>query len=119
MLSRPEDVWAVVYTPLQELKAETIDSPDVPWLDRRGRFLDKLGITDLERQPAVGELIQYLDGLPEEQRDALLRTDELDQMTYTLVERHAPAAHQVEPTTEPYDEAEWASYLVENGTAWN
>lgn len=109
------DRWTLIYPPLQELKAETIDHPDTTWDDRRAEFLAKLGLADPGEDPVIDILVRHLDELPAEERDELLRTERVDTMTYQLIEQSQPTA----PVTAPYDEAEWQAYLATNGPAWN
>ncbi len=109
------DRWAVIYPPLQELKAETIERPDTPWDDRRGQFLEKLGLTEPAEDPVIDILVRHLDELPATERDALLRTERVDTMAYQLIEQSQPT----EPVTAPYEEADWQAYLATNGPRWN
>ena len=116
MVTRPDEQWVIIHQPLRELRSETVDTPDSPWSDRREHFLHRLGLNDPAQYPAIDELITYLDGLPDDQRDEFLRGDELDRTAYSLLQQHSPVAYQ-EPSS--YDEADWADYLATNGPSWD
>ena len=109
------DRWAVIYPPLRELTAETVERPDTPWDDRRGRFLEKLGLADPTQDPVIDILVRHLDELPAAERDRLLRTERVYTMAYQLIEQSQPT----DPVTAPFDEAEWEAYLAANGPRWH
>lgn len=111
-MSTPDDAWARIYEPLQELKTSSVES----WPDRRGQFLDKLGMSESSGDPVIDALLRQLDEMPDDRRDDVLHTDQLDTLAYDTIVEHTPSAMATE---QGYDEGQWAAFLTANGPVWN
>lgn len=123
-----DDVLGWIRPPLEEMKQEYAADPGKPWEERREFFLRQLGLHDASQDPVVRELLEHLDQTPEDERNKLLGSDELDSMVYELARQHSAVqetvhaegghetAHQ-EPAA--YDEQAWQAFLTQNGPQWD
>jgi hypothetical protein len=109
-MSNVEDRWQALYAPLQELKVES----DSPWELRQAEFLDKLGLTEAEQDPVVEAFLSHLSDLTDDDRAALLRTEQADHLLYQLLQQAAPV-----PAAPTYDDRAWRSYLAKHGPYWD
>jgi len=114
-----DELWAWLQTPVQELVSYRADNPDKTWEEHRAYFVERLGLSDPSAHPLVEELVRYLDELPDDERAELLQdTSRLEPVVLEVVERHAVEDAPTD-AAEPYDEAAWQAFLVENGARWN
>jgi hypothetical protein len=123
-MSTPDDVWEWIRPPLEELKQGDNADPDMPWEERRQTFLRELELSDASQHPVVELLLQRLDESPEEERNRILGSDELNSMAYQLAQEHgagqeAAGGEAAYDEAAPYDEQAWQAYLAENGPLWD
>jgi hypothetical protein len=129
-MSTPDDVWEWIRPPLEELKQGYTADPDMPWEERRQTFLRELELSDASQHPVVEQLLQRLDESPEEERNRILGSDELNSMAYQLAQEHGAGQEaaggeagydEAAPYDEAagYDEQAWQAYLAENGPQWD
>jgi len=97
--------WAVVYEPLQELKA------DGPWETRREEFVAKLPDA---QDPAIGAFLHHLDELTDDQRTDLLRTEEADTVLYGYLEEFSDSE-----SSESSESGTWADFVATNAEYWD
>jgi hypothetical protein len=109
-MANVEERWAVLFPPLQELKAES----DRPWEIRQAEFLDKLGLTEAEQDPVVEAFLSHLADLSPADRAALLRTEQVDHLLYQLLQQSTPV-----PAAPTFDDVAWLSYLSTHGPYWD
>lgn len=114
-MSNLEDRWAAFFRPLQELKAES----DSPWELRQAEFLDQLGLTDAEQDPVVDAFFRHLDDMTDDDRAALLRTEQADHLLYQLLQQYEPAFEQVVVEASAFDGDVWLAYLTSHGPYWD
>lgn len=117
-MTAAEQTW----TWLEPMLPELADTSQ-PWDERRQRALEMIGLSQPEQHPATHELFQHLDGLADEERDALGQ-DGLSQLAYDIVVRTSDQqpADPAGPDGADgggYDESVWLAFLAENGPAWN
>ena len=114
-----DELWAWMQTPVHELVSYRADNPDKTWEEHRAHFVEQLGLSDPSAHPLVEELVRYLDELPDDERAELLAdTSRFEPVVLEVVERHAVDDAPSEGA-EPYDEAAWQAFLVENGARWD
>lgn len=77
-----EDTWVWLRPALDDLRTTT----DRSWEERRNRFVELLGLSDAEQHPVPAEFVRRLDELPDEERTALLASDQVDVVAYELVQ---------------------------------
>jgi hypothetical protein len=126
-MSTPDDVLGWIRPPLEELKRDYNADPGKPWEERREFFLRQLGLQDARQDPVVQELLERLDEAPEEERNSILGSDELDSMADEIVRQHAPVQEEAGDETAyaeardetAYDEQAWQAYLAQNGPQWD
>jgi hypothetical protein len=88
----------------------------------RAHFVQHAGLQEPSDAPLVQDMINQLDLLSAEDRNALLDDgDRLDSLVYGLAQQHADAGDDQQPGADPtvYDENAWQAYLAENGSYWN
>ena len=117
-MSTPDAVWEWIRPPLEELKQGYNADPGQPWEERRQTFLRELGLSDASQDPVVEQLLEQLDESPEEERNRILGSDELDSMAYQLAQEHG-AGQEAAGDEASYDEQAWQAYLAENGPQWD
>lgn len=114
----PGTVWEWIRPSLEELKQHYNADPEKPWEELRDTFLGRLGLRDARQNPVVEELLERLHEAPEEERNRILGSDELDSMTYELVLKHAAGQETAGDGGAGYDQAAWHAYLTQNGPQW-
>jgi hypothetical protein len=112
-MGNTDETWAAVYPPLQELKAET----DSPWEERRGAFLDKLGLSEPSQDPVVAAFFTHVEDLPDTQRDELLSGDEVDTLLYGFIEQYSESSDS--DSTDSADSSAWDAFLADKGPYWD
>lgn len=114
-----DETWAWLYTPVQELKADTAENPDKSWEERRAFLLERLGLTDSTDHPLTNELFRLLDELPDDERGTMLAGEQLDTTAYELAQRHSeePAADAAAETG--FDEQAWYAFLASHASQWD
>jgi hypothetical protein len=118
IVTTAEATWAWLYQPLQDLKAQALAEPDKSWDERRAEFIGQLGLADPAEHPVADELVRRLDELPDEERGALLTSEELDSFAYRVIEEQAPAEEGGAPSDD-YDEQAWTEYLASAAPQWD
>lgn len=118
-MSASDEIWAWIYPPLQELKAEHANSPGQSWEELRAFFLEHAGLRDSSENPLVEDLIRQLDELQDDERERLLSSDEIDRLGYDLAQQHGTEASEDTVDDSAYDEGEWQAYLIQNGDQWD
>lgn len=113
-----DEAWALVAGPLENLRSDAIDRPDLPWPERRESFHKELAA--LTTDPFMDELVDWLDDMSDSDRQALLIGDQLPIQVYQLlptivVDTGAAATN----TAATEDETAWFAYLAENGVRWD
>jgi len=108
-----DDVWALVAVPLDNLRADAAERPDVPWPERREGLRQELSA--IAAGPVVADLLGWLDELSDADRTNLLAGDDFSAYAYQVVTHSAGEA----PTDEGYDENAWFAFLTENGGRWD
>ena len=108
-----EELWDSVQRALQELRS----ADDLRMDDWQGRIAELADARDGADRQVLEELVDRLADLSEDDRAAVLEPDRLDQLVYSIVERHA----EVPPEGDQggFDEASWYQFLVTNGPAWD
>lgn len=112
-----EEVWPAVVEPLEKLRTEMGERPDLPWAEHRENLWRELSAVAAD--PVVECLLGWLDELPESDRTSLVGSDDLFGYAYQAM---AAADLAAGPAGEPaagYDENAWFAYLAENGTRWD
>src|SRR5689334_18946247 len=113
-MTTADDVWAHVAIPFDNLRADAVERPEVPWPQRRDGLHAELVATI----PAevTDQLLAWLDELTDDERAGLLVSDDLSAYAYQVVTQ----AVGVEPAEDhqDYDEHTWFAYLAENGAHW-
>lgn len=117
-MTTAEATWAWIYQPLQDLKAQVLAEPDKSWDERRVEFVGQLGLADPAEHPVTHELFRRLDELAEEERGALLATEELDNLVYQIIDEQVPAEDGGAPSDD-YDEQAWTEYLASAAPQWD
>jgi hypothetical protein len=100
------------------MKQDYNADPVKPWEERRESFLRQLGLNDARQDPVIQELLERLDEAPEEERNRILGSDELDSMADEIVRQHAPVQGEAGDGA-GYDEQAWQAYLAQNGPQWD
>jgi hypothetical protein len=118
-MSTPVDLLEWIRTPLEEMKQAFSADPSTPWEERRASFLHQLGLQDASQHPVVQQLLEHLDQTPEEERNRVLGSNELDSMASELVKKHAAGQASGADGAAGYDEQAWQAFLVENGPRWD
>lgn len=124
MTTLTDELWAWLYPSIQDLKQAWRDDPEASWESRRRELVEKLGLFDPAEHPVVLELCRRLDDLPDEEREVVLVSDELDALAYEVIEVHSASvaddAGQAAAGSSPnaVDES-WNRFLDENLSAWN
>jgi hypothetical protein len=111
-----DEVWVLVAGPLESLRTEAIEHPDLPWPDRRENLYREL--FSVVAEPMVNQLMYWLDELPEADRADLLVSDDLASHAYQVVCEAVPD-EPAEVGDAGYDEQAWFAYLAENGPRWD
>jgi hypothetical protein len=113
-----DEAWALVASPLENLRVDAINQPDLPWTERRDRFHSEL--TALTTGPFVDQLVNWLNDMSETDRQALLPTEQLPTEAYQLLTRIVvDTGAAASDTATAYDETAWFAYLAENGARWD
>lgn len=113
-MATAEDIRNWIHPALAEVR----DNPDQPWEQRRARFLELLGVGHPDEHPVPAELLRRLDELPDHDREAVVGSDQVDELVATLAQVHAEAEPEGEPEGEGYDESAWQELLTADGPAW-
>lgn len=115
-MTAADEMWAHIAAPVDNLRADALERPDVPWSERRDGLHAEL-VTVIPEH-VTDQLLAWLDDLPDEERAGLLASDDLAGYAYQVVtqvvgDEPAAADHQ------EYDENAWFAYLAEHGTHWD
>jgi hypothetical protein len=93
-MSDPVDqIWQWMHEPLQRLKQECRDAPEISWHERLPMFLDSLGVGAVDDHPVLRLLADHVEQLDSsEDQIAFLASDELDTHVYYFVQQTAAPA---------------------------
>lgn len=108
-----DDLWASIGTPVAEMRAGFGADPATPWIELRQSFLTQLA-PDIGQSPAIQQFLQQLDDMTDVDRNAVLGSDQLESLAYSLLEQNAQGDEDAR-----YDEEAWEAYLADNGAAWD
>lgn len=114
MSNDADEFWSWLHASLQNLKHSLTVSPELTWIERREQFLAELGLTDPEQHPVVQLLVLRLDELPDQDRNSVLSTDEIDRQAYEIIQQTSR-----NDIADGYDEAAWNAYLTANLAQWD
>lgn len=110
-----DELWDWIRPALQELR-----DAESGWVDWQRRLLGLLGLSRADEHPLTEELLKHLDELTEDDRARALEPDRLEELAYSMLQRHAEDAPQDEQDADDdYDEAAWHAFLAANGPAWD
>jgi len=123
-MSMPDDVLGSMRQPLEEMRQGYNADPGKPWEERRESFLHQLGLRDASQDPVVRDLLERLDQTPEDERNKILGSDELESMAYAIALQHAvpgegAGAQRGGAAAPAYDEQAWQAFLTQNGPQWD
>ena len=114
-MTTTDDAWNWIYPAIQELK----NTADQPWDQRRAHFLEQLGIHDAGDHAVTDELLRQLDELPDDERSALVESEQLDTLAYELIQAQGMESDEPATSGAEYDETAWQAYLTANGSHWD
>lgn len=112
-----DEVWTQVVTPLENLRADAEQNPGTPWQTRRDTLYPEL--TSVVDGAVADRLVSWLDGLPEDERTALLVSDDLRTQAHQVVSSVLPAQTADTGAAVEYDNDAWFAFLAENGVRWD
>lgn len=115
-----DEAWALVSGPLENLRADALERPDLPWPERRENLRTELSTATAD--PMVDHLVTWLDELPDSDRASLLAGDDLPTQAYQVLTDAAAQETAQEAGEQPaaaYDENAWFAYLAEHGARWD
>ncbi|MEV6598504.1 hypothetical protein AB0M36_16750 [Actinoplanes sp. NPDC051346] len=119
-MATAEDLMAWLHEPLVDLRQGLSDQPDLTWPQRRTQFLTDLGIDDAYRHPVTDDLLDQLDAMPDEKRDDVLNSDELQALATAVIDQVCASQPPDEyDAGEPYDESAWLALLTEVLADWD
>jgi hypothetical protein len=118
------ELWGWIEVPLEELHSRHKKQPDIPWVDLRVFFLERLNINDATQYPVIDAFLRDLDERQESDREDLLADlGKLHQLGTVLAGQHADPDAAVngrsEAAEETFDQNAWWAFLAECGPGWN
>lgn len=123
-MATADELWAWIYPAIEDLRSDYESDQDKSWDSRKEIIFAKLGIPNADSDPLVAALVYRLDELPEDERNRILGSDQLQTMVRELVEDQADhtAAQETgaqESSVPAYDEGAWQAYVAANGSQWD
>lgn len=108
-MSTDGETWAVIVIPLENLRSDAIQRPDLPWPERREHL--RLELSSVTANSVFEPLMDWLDGLSDADRAELLASEGLLTQAYQLMTPIQPGS--------TYDANAWFAFLAEHGPQWD